>query len=272
MSKISPFELKLHSSQGIDYFSSEGLSKEYSIDIAFTLREGGVSKTPFNTLNLATHVGDDPADVLVNRKRLAEALSISQEKMVFCEQVHGSNVSTLTSDCKGLRSDMGVRIFLDSDGLMTKDKDEAILVLVADCVPLIIVEPTARVTSVVHAGWRGTFDRIVDKALSLMVSDFGVDEKNILAFFGPSICGIDYEVSKELFDKFADKFSLSGDNMLPQNQLDLESINKRELISLGVPKENIFSTGISTARDKRCFSYRRDGGRTGRMAALSVIR
>ncbi|MDI6799310.1 MAG: peptidoglycan editing factor PgeF [Actinomycetota bacterium] len=268
---MGKYGLKLCLSQGIEYFVSPKLMKDHSIRVLFTLRAGGFSKIPFDSLNLASHVGDDLKDVIRNRMKVADVFSLNPSKMTFCEQVHGSEVRSLPCLGDDIIMDECGQTVAATDALVTGSKDLPIIVLTADCVPIILVEPKRRVISVVHAGWKGSLSEITKRACGEMVSSFGLAPAKILAFFGPAISGSCYEVSKELHDEFVTKFSLDPDHQGGRRHLDLEYINILQLLMAGIGPENVYSARTCTVSDLRCFSYRREGGKTGRMAAIAVL-
>ena len=138
------------------------------VDAFVTTRHGGVSAGPYATLNLGLHVGDTEADVLVNRRRVAAALGADLGDFVFCNQVHGRRVAVVSAADRGrgaLRLGDAVAV---TDALVTTDPGTVLAILVADCVPIILVDPQAGVLACVHAGWRGTVAGVTGAALHAM--------------------------------------------------------------------------------------------------------
>ncbi|HCU94332.1 MAG TPA: hypothetical protein DHU96_17090, partial [Actinobacteria bacterium] len=131
-----------------------------------TTRHGGVSSGAYATLNLGFHVGDDSEAVLENRRRAASALGADPGDFVFCDQAHGREVRVVSAEDRG----RGARTLDDAigqaDALVTSDPGTVLVVMVADCVPIVLYDPVAHVLACVHAGWRGTVARVAEAALA----------------------------------------------------------------------------------------------------------
>ncbi len=139
------------------------------VDAVVTTREGGVSTGPFRSLNLALHVGDEPSRVLENRRRALTSLGAGLEDLVLGEQVHGAEVAVVDGSARGRGATTLTDAVPTADAIVTAHPGTVLGVLVADCVPIVIVDPAARVLACVHAGWRGTAGAVVDRALDAMV-------------------------------------------------------------------------------------------------------
>jgi YfiH family protein len=190
---------------------------------------------------------------------------------------------------------------LTGDGVITNVPGVLIAVLTADCVPVLLADPKHRAVGTIHAGWRGTLARIVEKGLGAMRRDFGSEPVDIVAAIGPAIRACCYEVSEELRDKFESQFEYGGElfsdvfasdpvrerypllfmNMrapghgAPPSKphLDLIEANRRQLLSTGVPERNISVVPLCTScRTDLLFSHRKERGHTGRMMAAIGIR
>ena len=158
--------------------------------LLFTSRSGGVSSGPYASLNLATHVGDDPAAVTRNRTVVAHDVGVAVDRLITMDQVHGTTVAVVD----------GPGPAPVADALVTRAPDVALAVLVADCVPLLMVDAESGVAAAVHAGRRGLADGVVPAAVAAMV-DLGARPEAIHAELGPSICGRCYEVPPDLRDE-----------------------------------------------------------------------
>jgi YfiH family protein len=168
----------------------------------------------------------------------------------------------------------------------------------ADCVPILLVDPKNRAVAAVHAGWRGTLARIVEKAIGRMQMQFGSEAGDLLAAIGPAIGGCCYEVGTEVAAAFSGQFAnaaeffdelRTGDepnplqwlNMMPPGHqpppkkvlLDLRKANRSQLEAAGVQPANIFVSDLCTGcRRDVLFSYRKEGAQSGRMMAVIGIR
>ena len=137
-------------------------------DAVVTARTGGVSAGPYATLNLSLSVGDDPALVLQNRRRLARALSADLDDFVFARQVHGSGVRIVGEAERGSGAFSLGDAIPDADALVTRSPGVLLAILTADCVPIVLHDPVAGVLACVHAGWRGTVAGITAATLAAM--------------------------------------------------------------------------------------------------------
>ena len=133
-----------------------------------TTREGGVSAGPYRSLNLALHVGDEPAAVLENRRRAAGTLGAALDDLVIGAQVHGTGTSVVATSERGRGPVRWLTPFPGWDALVTATPGLVLVTLVADCVPVVLVDPRARVLATVHAGWRGTAGRVAEAAVVAM--------------------------------------------------------------------------------------------------------
>ncbi|HDP69396.1 MAG TPA: peptidoglycan editing factor PgeF [Actinobacteria bacterium] len=268
-----PFDIKCEKKgSNFIYLTSSELLNKSSILIAFSKRHGGKSKSPYDSLNLALHVGDKEEVVIENREILCSNLVIDMHRLTTCEQVHGSNVVVVDESLVGRGSLFQQEAILQTDALITNIKDVPLAVFCADCVPILIVDPVKRVVGVVHAGWRGTYAEISRRVVQRFVDKFGSSPKNILSFIGPHIRDCCYRVGQLFAQKFEDKFPLKLDTHPGESYLNLEEANIKQLIKSGVQPGNINSAHSCTSCNPNFFSYRRDKGVTGRQCALVVIK
>ncbi len=228
-----------------------------------TDRYGGVSKAPYESLNLALHVGDNVKDVLENRIRVSEKYDFSIKNLIFMDQVHGADVVVIEHA-------MDNRI-ANCDAMITNARKIPLMVMVADCIPILLYDPKKHVIGVAHAGRNGTFLRIVQKTIEKMKSTYACDVKDIMIGLGASIQSCCYEVGKDLAD-ICNKNFTEGFIMIKDGKyfLDLQALNLSQMLESGILKENIEISSTCTACDTNYFSYRREGD-TGRFAGFIMI-
>ena len=228
-----------------------------NVSAVFTTRRGGVSKAPYDSFNLALHVGDDAASVAGNRRRLREQLALPAEPG-WINQTHGTRAVVLEQESER-----------DADAAITRRPGEVAVVMVADCLPILLCSRDGSEVAAVHAGWRGLQAGVVQSALAAMQST----RDSLMAWIGPGISRAAFEVGDEVRDAFAGTDAGAGEffrENRPGHWLcDLAGLAERVLVQQGVTE---------VYRDSRCsygdaelfYSYRRDGA-TGRMAALIWI-
>lgn len=235
---------------------------------AFSTRAGGVSQPPFDGLNLGVFTEDDQGAVMENRRRLAAALGFSPGRVAIGRQVHGAQISVHAGpQVPSPFAEPGSPI-LEVDGHVTAEANLALLVFVADCVPIALAGPGG--VAMLHCGWRGlafsgrTSLRIAEgNATAGLVADAVAAIGATDAAIGPSIGPCCYEVG----DEVRGAFSGLGDGIAAGRMLDLPEIARRFLLEAGV--ERIETAGLCTSCEPDLFfSHRRDDGRTGRQAGL----
>ena len=225
--------------------------------MVFTSRAGGVSAAPYDSFNLGTHVGDDAADVAANRARLAQVLGLPEERFVWMEQLH-TNTVTLVDGPSATPVEA-------TDALVTRQKDLALCVLVADCTPVLLSDHTAGVIGAAHAGRMGARNGIVKNTVEAMV-ELGAEPSRIQVLLGPAAAGESYEVPEGM--------ALDVEKHLPGSRtrtkkgtpgIDVRAGLVRQLLSLGVT--HIDADPRDTITDTDFFSHRREGV-TGRQAGV----
>jgi hypothetical protein len=243
----------------------------------FTTRSGGVSRGPYTSLNTAFHVGDNEQSVRTNRQLACEALGLNPAHLVAGRQVHGDRVGVVGKEDrgKGALSDNGS--LPDTDSLVTGVAGVPLSSYYADCVPIFLLDPEKKVIAIAHAGWKGTILKIVEKTLKKMTKSFGTDPRVCLAGIGPSVGPCCYEVDEKVMGPFQDSFprfqDLAASTSPGRWRLNLWEANRRTLLEAGLGAENIVTSCICTScHRKQFFSYRAQGGRAGRMAALFMLR
>ncbi|AFM17908.1 uncharacterized protein, YfiH family [Mycolicibacterium chubuense NBB4] len=221
-----------------------------------TTRAGGVSTAPFATFNLGDHVGDDPAAVAANRRRLATATGLGEDGIVWMNQVHSAHVEVV---------DRGGETVDATDGLVTTAPSLGLAVVTADCVPVLIADARAGVVAAVHAGRVGAAAGIVARAVETMV-DAGARVEDVSVLLGPAVSGSNYEVPAQMAAEV--DAALPGSRTTTRQGtpgLDLRAGIARQLHTLGVGAIEVDPR--CTVEDRTLFSHRRDAP-TGRLASL----
>jgi hypothetical protein len=225
-----------------------------------TSRYGGVSEAPYDSLNLALHVGDKPLKVLENRTLVAKKYDFYIENLIYMDQVHGCNIEVI-KDCS-------INKIENCDGIITNVKNIPLMVMVADCVPILFFDKVKKVIAVAHAGRNGTLKEISKKTILKMMNEFNSVADDILVYLGASIGQCCYEVGEEIANIIDDRYIENRDG---EFYLDILSMNIHQLQSVGIKEENIQMQGICTCCDKNYFSYRREGA-TGRFAGILKLK
>jgi polyphenol oxidase len=215
--------------------------RAFGIDAFVTNRFNGVSHGPYDSLNLADHVGDADEAVAENRRRVAEAIEVSPDRLVTVRQVHGSE----TVDARDATRSS------EADAIVTEERRVALAILVADCLPLLFVDETSSRFAVVHAGWRGLASGVITRSLKHIG-----DARHIHVFIGPSISMEGYQVGPEVADLFATVplavIADGGD----RSRLDLRQVATTQLLAAGVLDEHLVRSRDVTDGGEVFFSDR----------------
>jgi len=240
--------------------------REFDRELFHTItdRFGGVSKAPYESLNLALHVEDEAINVLKNREIVSQKYNFTLQNLIYMEQTHSANVAII--------KDPSQNKIENCDALITDVKNIPLMVMVADCVPILFYDPTKQVIGVAHAGRNGTFLEIAKKTAQKMRDEFGCSLSDLRVGIGVSIGSCCYEVGEDLADicvkSFDKRYVLREDD---RYFLDLKTLNQDQLREIGIKGENIEVSSICTACDKNYFSYRREG-KTGRFAGFMMLK
>ena len=223
---------------------------------SFFGRQGGVSKKPFDTLNIADHVEDHIDDVNKNRELLSEFLEMP---LVFIGATHSPNVVNVKSEYPIIHK--------DTDALVTREKNLGLVIMSADCAPIVLVDPIAHVVGVVHAGWQGMLVGVVENSVEGML-DLGAETQNMKAIIGPTISAKNFSATKERFEEVKSK-EPSAAVILPNGEL---AVDIRKGVKTQLAKYQIKTTdlNICTLENKELFSFRRDAV-TGRNATVAWL-
>jgi len=255
----------------IPEFEATGL-----VQHGFSTRLGGYSQPPYASLNLGLHVGDEKETVIKNRQSFGQVLGISWEKMVAAEQIHGDAIHIVTEADIGKGAADYATAIKATDALITDQSGIPLSTYYADCVPIFFLDPVTPAIGLAHAGWKGTVARIGAKTLRKMNEVYGSKAKNCLIAIGPSIGPCCYEVDEYVRNKFAEQSWQLEEIFKPEKQkwrLDLQKANRLALLEAGALPENIFISNYCTrCRTDLFFSYRAEEGKTGRMAAVIMLK
>ena len=242
------------------------------ITAGFTTRHGGVSRAPFNSLNLGPHSGDNPANVEANRAALARAFDLPVHLLLTVNQVHGSRVLVINEP----NFDLSHFQKVESDAIVTNQPGILVGILVADCYPVILYDPHAHVAGIVHAGWQGTAAGLIGQTVQTMQELFGCRAGRMQAAIGPGIGAHKYEVDRPVRDAFrsgSNQWSrIACETRLGHWQLDLGLSCLLQLEKAGVARDAVEVVAECTCcHQEKFFSYRRDQGRTGRQIGFVLM-
>lgn len=238
----------------------------------FTTRWGGVSSPPYEEFNGSLSVGDDPLAVETNRKRFSEQLGISLSQCFTVRQVHGNDI--LVIDKEGSLPD-SKDLQKGHDALITNRVEVLLGIQTADCLPLLMVDDEKNVAAAVHAGWKGTYLGIAMKVIAEMSRLYQSSPREVQVLLGPSIGRCCYQFGDPEIQEFKERYlhharwieSRSGSYFL-----DIREANRCQLLSRGVPAENIRSiTRCTCCEREEFFSVRREET-TGRHLNFIMLR
>ena len=239
-----------------------GIMEPYSnISCFSTTRHGGCGDGAYATFNCTHYCGDKPEHVSANLEILAAALPERPQVFVIPRQTHTTNVRVVDNV-------LAPEELQDVDAVVTHLKDFCLCVSTADCVPILLYDRVKEVIAAIHAGWRGTVGRIVEKTLDVMKSQYGTEGEDVMACIGPSISLESFEVGDEVYAAFEEAgFDMSRiARKYEKWHLDLWEANRLQLLAHGVLPEHIEVAGICTCQNhENFFSARRLGIKSGRI-------
>ena len=245
---------------------------------AVTARSGGVSSGPYASLNLSLSVGDDPANVLENRRRLAAGFGARLADFVFAGQVHGAGVRVVSEADRGSGAFSLEDTIPATDALVTSAPGVVLAILTADCVPIVLHDPVVGVLACVHAGWRGTVARVSAAAVAAMQT-LGSRPADVIAGIGPAIAPARYQVGPDVHQAVTQAFSpapfIQPDSVPDRWRLDLWAANRFVLTEAGVPDPQIHVTDTPTGPTEPpgpSFFSDRAARPCGRLALIARLR
>ncbi len=246
---------------------SEVFAQHPYISAYFTTRHGGISQPPYNALNLAFHVGDKDEDVLANHRILGEILNYDFHKLVHMNQIHSDIVTVVDST-------MNFKSHPKCDALISNSIDIPLMVMSADCTPILIYDPVNHAIGAVHAGREGALNGILPKTIHAMEVHYKTSLSQLQIVLGPSIHGCCYEINQNIANEVKEKGF--EDALIYQNEtvfLDVNTILYIQLRAMGIASDQIETASACTAcNSTNYFSYRADHQHTGRIAGVIVLR
>lgn len=249
----------------LEYLTSSAIHVPH----CFTTRRGGVSTGSLSSLNLGTHRGDDPENVLKNYEILGKSLGFSPEDTVFTRQTHTSLVARVG------RQDRGEGLFRpvepERDGLVTHEPGVVLTIFTADCTPILFYDPVARSIGAAHAGWRGTAAGIAARTVEAMEREFGSDPRNIRAAIGPCISRCCFETDGDVPQAMVQALGAEAEAAIEGDgtkyHVDLKAINEIWLRRAGVEIIDI-CPDCTACQPLRFWSHRVTRGDRGSLAAV----
>ncbi|PLY03239.1 MAG: peptidoglycan editing factor PgeF [Desulfuromonas sp.] len=243
-----------------------------NIEAGFSTRNGGVSRPPYNSLNLGFGTDDPKHNVEANRTALTRAFGLDPNLLLTVRQVHGTDILIVDDENPDLSHFQKV----ESDAIITDQPGIMIGILVADCYPVLIHDPVRQVAAAIHAGWRGAAAGLIGLTIKAMQSHFSCIPADMMVAIGPGIGAHKYLVDRPVRDAFRDGSgfweAISSESSLGQWQLDIGQSCRIQLEAAG-----IIGANIDVVRECTCchrelfFSHRRDQGVTGRQLGFVML-
>jgi len=251
-----------------DTFARHGVSCQ-----GFTTRHEGVSRPPYNSLNLGTNTLDSVHNVQGNRSILARAFGSSVDRLVTVTQTHGTDLLFIDAP----NPDYSHFLKLECDGIITNQPGIMIGICVADCAPILLLDPVTKTAAALHAGWKGTAGQIACKGVAALVSLFGSDPADIVAAVGPTIGHCCYQVDEPVKAAFSKEGGCWGEFAVETDdgkwQLNLSLANVHQLLKAGLSSDHIETTDLCVScQQDTFFSFRRDKGETGRQMGFIMLK
>lgn len=253
-----------------------GLNKSYTDIFCFsTMRHGGCSIGDYSSFNCTHYCGDRPENVENNKKILSDVMPCKPLCMAVPRQVHGTDVFAIDEGFLSMSEEEQMNVLEGKDAVVTCQKGVCLCVSTADCIPVLLYDERNGCIAAVHAGWRGTVGRIVEKTLDKMAYWYGTRPEDVHAVIGPGISLLSFEVGNEVFDAFSragfdmDIISRKYDKW----HIDLWEANRLQLVASGVKASNIEISGICTyISHEDFFSARRLGINSGRILSGIMLK
>ncbi|MDO7253047.1 peptidoglycan editing factor PgeF [Helicobacter cappadocius] len=247
--------------QAIFYSSANSpLFKNTNINFALTSRYGGKSLQPYDSLNLAYHVGDKISHVHKNRK-IIQNIFHSDKKLLWIDQIHSDIILDIE------KKDYKHGFVGTADAMICANENVTCMVMIADCNPILIYDQNIRCFGLIHAGREGLVKSIIPKTIDKMIQTYGATTKNMLVFVGASIRKCCYEVSENLAMSFKKSYIIKDNS---KYRLDLIALLNDQLTQSNISSKNIEVLPICSCCEMDLFSYRRDHT-TGRFGLLATL-
>ncbi len=260
--------LQLKTKFSTEYFESDIFDTNELI-CAFSTRIGGNTPAPLNSFSLGTAGREEFAGYIKqNREKFCSVHGLDYGKIINPRQVHSANIKIVSSAKEDLTN---------TDGIITAEKGLPVLLLFADCTPVVIFDEKQKILGVIHAGWRGTAASITGKAAEILKREFNSKPENIKAVIGPSICQDCYPVDEKTALELRKSVTKADKDIFVESdkgiKIDLKKINELQLTEAGVLRKNIDRTDLCTScRNDIFYSHRKDKGETGRHGVIASIK
>jgi polyphenol oxidase len=250
--------MEIERRNGIDFYCFKNLSSFPQICHGITTRQGGGSRPPFDSLNMAQHVGDIPDQVAANRQRVWSGFNSA--KPVFLNQVHSSTVAVWDGEALNVKGELPG----EADAVVTDRCEWLLTILVADCQPVMLYDPVRSVIGNVHSGWRGSIADIIGRTVAVMKAHFGSNPADIHAGIGPSLgpcCAEFVNFRKEIPESL-------WSYRVSDNHFDFWAMSRDQLLRAGLLPEHVETGNICTCCRRDLFFSYRGAHQTGRIAAV----
>lgn len=218
-------------------------------------RQGGYSEGRYGEFNINRYCGDSEESIKRNREALCQLLGIEDHSLLMPHQVHLAEIAVVDREMLTLPTEEILQKLDGIDALMTNEAGVCIGVSTADCIPVLLYDPIRRASCAIHAGWRGTVQRIVEKAVARMTEVFGSDPQNLIAQIGPGIHLESFEVGDEVYQTF-EKEGFPMELISKKYEkwhIDLPECNRLQLVAAGIPETHIAVSPICTFQQSDTF-------------------
>jgi polyphenol oxidase len=256
--------VQANQADSIKYYQFYSFEDQGLYHAVFT-RQGGISPSPWKSLNFGASVGDDGKRVLLNKQYALAALGIGMESVYDVHQVHSTEI-VLAEHALAPGAE-----HIKADAIITRTPGVSLLMRFADCVPILLFDPVNRAIGMVHAGWKGTINKIVAKTVMRMEEVYGTDPGNLLVGIGPSIGPDHYSIGGDVEEKVHLIYGEISDQVLIHSQdktyFDLWKANTINLNDVGVYKIELAEICTQCKLDE-WYSHRGEQGQTGRFGIV----
>ena len=238
-------------------------------------RHGGYSTGSYTEFNINCYCGDSEENILKNREALCQMLGISDDCLIMPHQVHETRVAKIDETFLSLNTVERQKAMEGFDALMTNLKGVCIGVSTADCIPVLLYDEAHHAVCAVHAGWRGTVKRIVEKAVEAMIDAYGTQPQQLVAQIGPGIHLDSFEVGDEVYDAFRQAgFDMSTISVKKEKwHINLPECNRQQLIASDLQPQHINVSPVCTfLQANDYFSARRLGINSGRIFTGIILK
>lgn len=218
-------------------------------------RQGGYSEGRYGEFNINRYCGDSEEAIQKNRETLCQLLGIEDHSLLMPHQVHLAEIAVVDREMLTLPTEEILQKLDGIDALMTNEAGVCIGVSTADCIPVLLYDPIQRASCAIHAGWRGTVQRIVEKAVARMTEVFGSDPQNLIAQIGPGIHLESFEVGDEVYQTF-EKEGFPMELISKKYEkwhIDLPECNRLQLVAAGIPETHIAVSPVCTFQQSDTF-------------------